>query len=400
MGRGTTTPAELARRLNVEVDDVLLMLWDGGLNYPRAPLSPIRVQDVSRAERACGLAGSRERLSVKYWESYLGKSPEEFREYADALGVRINEFSRRLPKGALGKLDRANRKLAPTITTKQNNVASTPSKPFVWQERGHRRDTILQLTAAEIEDIHMSIAEDFANTPDPISPAGVRDRALLESAAARPNAGMGDYRKYPTIEMAASALMHSIVHNHAFYNGNKRTGLVSMLSFLDSNGMTLTTDQNELFKWTIRVASHRLNSENLAGDLHDIEVQEMTAWVCSNSRFIDHSNRVINAGPLQKRLAALGCEVQKNGTKLRVRRTIEVRTGLWGRQKEQVLNFSIPYMGEGRQVSRSQLRDLRKALLLTEDDGYDSAAFYGTDKTPTDEFISRYRKTLKRLAKI
>lgn len=399
MARRSTTPAELAHRLNVEVDDVLLMLWDGGLDYPRAPFSPIRPQDIGRAERACGLAEPRERLSVKYWQHLLNKTPAELREYAGTLGINLTEGSRRLPKGALSKLDRATRKHAPAVSVKPVLLAKPP-KSFRWQERGHKRDSMSFLSAAEIEDIHMSIAMDFASTPDPISPAGVRDRALLESAAARPTTGLGEFRKYPTVEMAAAALMHSVVHNHAFYNGNKRTGLVSMLSFLDSNGLVLTTNQDDLFKWTIRIASHRLNSENYVGDLNDIEVQEMTSWICSNSRQIDHSDRVITAARLQKRLKELGCEVQKNGTKLRVKRTVSKPGSLWGRPRTQSVIYSVPYMGEGRHVARAQIRNLRKTLLLSEDDGYDSASFYGTDKTATDEFIGRYRKTLKRLAKV
>jgi death-on-curing family protein len=399
MARTGTTPAELARRLSVEVDDVLLMLWDAGIEYPRSPQSPIRAQDLRGAERACGLADPRERLTVAYWEYHLRKSPEELRAYAAGLGVRLGPHARRLPKGALAKLDRATRRHAPALTIK-NTVTTKPPKRFVWHERGSRREDVTYLTAGEIEEIHMSIAADFATSPDPISPAGVRDQALLESASARPATGLGEVRKYPTVQMAAAALMHSVVHNHAFYNGNKRTGLVSMLSFLDANGFVLTTTQDELFKWTIRVASHRLNPENYIGDLHDIEVQSMTEWICANSRQIDHTNRVINSGPLQKRLVELGCEVQKNGTKLRVRRTVDSGQRLWGKQKTVTLNYSVPYMGEGRQVSKTQLRELRKTLHLAEDDGYDSAAFFGADKTPTDEFISRYRKTLKRLAKV
>jgi len=72
----------------------------------------------------------------------------------------------------------------------------------------------------------------------------------------------------------------------------------------------------------------------------------------------------------------------------------------WRKSKTLTLGYSIPYGGEGRQVSRANLRELRRNLRLTEEHGYDSAAFFGTDKTPTDDFISRYRKTLNRLAKV
>jgi death-on-curing family protein len=399
MARGSITPADLAHRLGIEVDDVLLMLWDAGIEYPRSPLSPIRARDSRDAERACGLAEPRERLVVAYWQNLLKQTPDEFADYAADLGIRIGPQTRRLPKGALAKLERATRKHAPALSSKPQPAAKPP-RQFVWQERGNRRDDMVFLSAREIEEIHMSIALDFADSPDPISPAGVRDLALLESASARPSTGLGEYRKYPTVQMAAAALMHSIVHNHAFFNGNKRTGLVSMLSFLDAHDFTLMTTQDELFKWTIRVASHRLNPDNFIGDINDIEVQSMTDWLVQKSRQVDHTNRMINSGPLQKRLVVLGCEVQKSGTKLRIRRMVPTESSRWGKPKFVALNFSIPFMGDGRQVSRAQLRELRRTLRFTEDDGYDSTAFFGADKTPTDEFISRYRKTLKRLAKV
>lgn len=398
MARRTTTPAELASRLEVDVDDVLLLLWDSNIEYPRGPHSLIRSQDVAAAEQACGLADARERLTVRFWREYLLLSVEDFRGYADSLGININANARRLPKGALAKLDKATQK-RPVSRYAREHATVKPSRPFIWHERGNRREDMTYLSADDVLEIHMSIASDFAGSPDPISPAGVRDRDLLESAAGRPLTGLGDIKKYPTVQMAGAALMHSIVHNHAFFNGNKRTGLVSMLSFMDANGFTLTTNEDELFQWTIRVAKHGLNQENYAGDLNDIEVQAMTGWLVENSRLIDHTNRIITAGALQKRLVALGCEVTRSGTKLRLSRTIESKF-TWGRRKSETLGYSIPYGGEGRQVSRSNLRELRRVLQLTEEYGFDSATFFGTDKTPTDDFISRYRKTLSRLAKV
>ena len=51
-------------------------------------------------------------------------------------------------------------------------------------------------------------------------------------------------------------------------------------------------------------------------------------------------------------------------------------------------------------MGRGHLKELRKELRLSEEFGVDSAIFYGTDAAPIDEFISIYRKTLTRLAKV
>ena len=56
----------------------------------------------------------------------------------------------------------------------------------------------------------------------------------------RPQTGLGTIDKYPTIEQKAAALLHSLIKNHAFHNGNKRTALVaaSPASFQPANAVT------------------------------------------------------------------------------------------------------------------------------------------------------------------
>ena len=54
--------------------------------------------------------------------------------------------------------------------------------------------------------------------------AGLRDRGLLESALARPQMTFGGEDLYPDIPAKAAALLHSLVANHPFVDGNKRVG--------------------------------------------------------------------------------------------------------------------------------------------------------------------------------
>lgn len=400
MARSPITPRDLALSIGCEIDDILLMLWDAGIEYPKGPFSVIRPQDRARAMSACGMASAKARSSVAYWQQVLNLSPSELQAHALELGIHLGHNARRLPKGALVKLDRAHG--VKTVVPGHDHaepVELVGQAEFRWVERGHRRDDVQFLSDLDIEQVHWAIAEDFAGSPDPISPAGVRDPGLLKSAAGRPQTGAAGVYKYPTVEMAAAALMHSIVHNHAFYNGNKRTALVSMLCFLDLNGLVLRTNQDALFRWTVRVASHGLNRDKLRGDRSDIEVQEMARWIVENSRPIDQAQRLMTANALIKRLEEIGCDVQRVGTKVSVSRTVEDGTRIW-LGKRTTLKYSYPYMGEGRQVAASHIRGLRKALRLTEEHGVDSAAFFGADKSPTDRFIGLYRKTLSRLAAV
>jgi death-on-curing protein len=267
------------------------------------------------------------------------------------------------------------------------------------------RDDMRYLSADEIEQIHHQIAQDFRDTADPIAPAGVRSRELLESAAGRPGTGLGGYRKYPTIEMAAAALVHSVIHNHPFYNGNKRTALVSMLSFMDENGLVLTSSQDELFRWTVRVAGHKLGADKYTGDKSDVELQLMAQWLLQHSRAIEAGERVITFAELRRRLATFDCSVHitsNRGGRAIVERQVAVtqRSLLGSRRKVETRRVNLPYGGEGRQVARNRIKELRRELQLSDEFGIDSAAFYGLDKRPIDAFIAEYRKTLRRLARV
>lgn len=66
---------------------------------------------------------------------------------------------------------------------------------------------------------------------------GLRDRALLESAVAAPQASFGGKPLLQDpIEMASAYLFH-LCRNRPFADGNKRTALAAALVFLDANGL-------------------------------------------------------------------------------------------------------------------------------------------------------------------
>jgi death-on-curing protein len=83
---------------------------------------------------------------------------------------------------------------------------------------------------------------------------GLRELALLESAAARPLATFGGQDLYPDLFSKAAALMDSLINNHPFVDGNKRTGIAAAGLFLMQNGYRLTPTNPELEGFTRRVA--------------------------------------------------------------------------------------------------------------------------------------------------
>jgi death-on-curing protein len=93
---------------------------------------------------------------------------------------------------------------------------------------------------------------------------GVRDLGLLESAVAQPQAAFGGQilHAFP-FGMAAAYLFH-IVQNHPFLDGNKRTGAVAALVFLDLNEIEIDAPKGSLYDLTLSVATGQAGKAEIA----------------------------------------------------------------------------------------------------------------------------------------
>ena len=87
----------------------------------------------------------------------------------------------------------------------------------------------------------------------------VRDAGLLEAALARPATTLMGEDAYPSIEMKAAALLHSLVKNHALADGNKRLGWLATVVFLGFNGYRVTLTQGQAFELVWAVADGTLD---------------------------------------------------------------------------------------------------------------------------------------------
>lgn len=118
------------------------------------------------------------------------------------------------------------------------------------------------LTVAEVIHLHhqgMLTANQSAALASP---------AKLESAVLRPQAEALGEEFYPTIAQKAVALLQGIVIAHAFVDGNKRAGLLSMLAFLRLNGVSPLADQDKLYDFVIAVTTGELREvEAMAAEL-------------------------------------------------------------------------------------------------------------------------------------
>ena len=84
---------------------------------------------------------------------------------------------------------------------------------------------------------------------------GVRDQGLLESAIYRPQASFGGQDLYPDLLAKAAALIHSLIKNHPFVDGNKRTGFEAMRLFLRINGKDLKGSEDVKFVFVIKIST-------------------------------------------------------------------------------------------------------------------------------------------------
>lgn len=93
--------------------------------------------------------------------------------------------------------------------------------------------------------------------------SGVRDDKLLASALARP-VNLASYGT-PDAPALAAAYGYGISRNHAFIDGNKRTGFVAAELFLRLNGYQLVADDADCVLTMLAVAAGDLSEDAFAG---------------------------------------------------------------------------------------------------------------------------------------
>ncbi len=91
-------------------------------------------------------------------------------------------------------------------------------------------------------------------------PAGIRDRAALEAAMARPR-NKADYGDADIATLAA-AYAYGIARNHPFVDGNKRTALIIAELFLMLNGYALTASNAECVATFLDLAAGAISEED------------------------------------------------------------------------------------------------------------------------------------------
>jgi len=266
------------------------------------------------------------------------------------------------------------------------------------------------LTVDDVLSIYAAITEDFTGSADPISPAGVRDHGLLESAVYRQETGFDGRLKYDHPLLSAASLAYGICCDHPFHNGNKRAALVSLLVHVDRNDYVLSgVDQKELYDTMLAIADHRLgvreehrSRKTIVRRSSDEEVDAIYRWLRPYAGKIDRGERVITYRQLRKALGQFNITIEvTDGNQAELVRYEQRVVGIFVKRQEKV-RVKICHIGhrnEGTDIPKAEVKRIRERCGVTEDKGVGSGSFYSTGVV-VDAFVCRYRRVLQRLAHV
>jgi death-on-curing family protein len=127
-----------------------------------------------------------------------------------------------------------------------------------------------------VEFIHDELVAIHMPFDEPIDPKDHADVALLESAVNRSFQTFDTQELYETLPEKAAALFHSLVCNHCFKNGNKRTALMALDMFMTVNDHCFLMSNGEAYEMAKRTATANLNRVHADDTLADIAVNVRT----------------------------------------------------------------------------------------------------------------------------
>jgi len=169
------------------------------------------------------------------------------------------------------------------------------------------RAPLCQLGIPYVNLIHDEIIAVLWPDIDPVSPKEYRSHELLESALGRPFHSLGGQDFYPTVIEKAAALFHSMIANHPFQNGNKRTAVVSVDVFLAGNGYNLALKNPAMYDLATQTASYRQR-----GIGHDEVLRTIIETLTENSVSFPALYRVQKTNPKLRRAYRVGLNLRRS----------------------------------------------------------------------------------------
>lgn len=120
----------------------------------------------------------------------------------------------------------------------------------------------LWLSRYEIDRLHELLIVQFGGSH------GVRDRALIDSALARPT-NRWHYDPDADLASLAASYAYGLSQNHGYVDGNKRIAFIAATVFLHINGQLMEASETEAYYMMLEVASGEKTEAELADWLRE-----------------------------------------------------------------------------------------------------------------------------------
>lgn len=100
---------------------------------------------------------------------------------------------------------------------------------------------------------------------------GILDVRGIEASVGRMTSGVREREFFPDVFDKAAALLESLIRNHGFVDGNKRTAMLATDVLLELNGLHLAYERDEAVELTLGIANRQ------------IDLQEIVIWLRDHS---------------------------------------------------------------------------------------------------------------------
>ena len=125
--------------------------------------------------------------------------------------------------------------------------------------------------------LHDEVVSLFWPGIEPVGPGELRDPGMLASAAARPFQAFAGVEAHASVIEKAAALFHSLISNHPFHNGNKRTAVIALITFLFANDYYPYATNEEMLELARTTATYRER-----GRSHDQIFAQIVAFITNS----------------------------------------------------------------------------------------------------------------------
>lgn len=136
-----------------------------------------------------------------------------------------------------------------------------------------------RLTAEFIEIIHDHLVAELWSQDEPVLATEYRNQVLIDSAVNRPFQTAMGQEIHPTLVDKGVALFHSLISNHPFQNGNKRTAVLALNIFFSANEHCCFLGQLKTIELATDIAQYRERNKTQEQALSEARIPIVEATV-------------------------------------------------------------------------------------------------------------------------